>query len=47
MIDLAIAKECGIVVSNQPGRTAPVVAEHMFGLMFRPVQGAPISRLPS
>ena len=34
MIDLAIAKECGIVVSNQPGRTAPVVAEHMFGLMF-------------
>ena len=34
MIDLAIAKELGIVVSNQPGRTAPVVAEHMFGLMF-------------
>ena len=34
MIDLAIAKERGIVVSNQPGRTAPVVAEHMFGLMF-------------
>ena len=34
MIDLAIAKECGIVVSNQPGRTAPVVAEHIFGLMF-------------
>ena len=34
MIDLAVAKELGIVVSNQPGRTAPVVAEHMFGLMF-------------
>ena len=33
-IDLAIARELGIVVSNQPGRTAPVVAEHMFGLMF-------------
>jgi len=34
MIDLEVAKELGIVVSNQPGRTAPVVAEHMFGLMF-------------
>ena len=34
MIDLVVAKELGIVVSNQPGRTAPVVAEHMFGLMF-------------
>ncbi len=34
MIDLVLAKELGIVVSNQPGRTAPVVAEHMFGLMF-------------
>ena len=34
MIDLAVARERGIVVSNQPGRTAPVVAEHMFGLMF-------------
>tara|TARA_B100001250_G_scaffold110675_1_gene93408 strand:+ start:1566 stop:2531 length:966 start_codon:yes stop_codon:yes gene_type:complete len=34
MIDLASAKKRGIVVSNQPGRTAPVVAEHMFGLMF-------------
>ena len=34
MIDLAGARERGIVVSNQPGRTAPVVAEHMFGLMF-------------
>ena len=34
MIDLAVAQELGVVVSNQPGRTAPVVAEHMFGLMF-------------
>ena len=34
MIDLELAKELGIVVSNQPGRTAPVVAEHMVGLMF-------------
>ncbi|MFA6109026.1 MAG: NAD(P)-dependent oxidoreductase [Candidatus Latescibacterota bacterium] len=34
MIDLEAARERGIVVSNQPGRTAPVVAEHLFGLMF-------------
>ncbi len=34
MIDLEAAKERGITVSNQPGRTAPVVAEHAFGLMF-------------
>ena len=34
MIDLEVAREMGIVVSNQPGRTSPVVAEHMFGLMF-------------
>ena len=34
MIDLETARELGIVVSNQPGRTAPVVAEHMFGMMF-------------
>ncbi len=34
MIDLDVAKELGVVVSNQPGRTAPAVAEHMFGLMF-------------
>jgi D-3-phosphoglycerate dehydrogenase len=33
-IDLDVARELGIVVSNQPGRTAPAVAEHMFGLMF-------------
>ncbi len=34
MIDIAVARELGIVVSNQPGRTAPVVAEHIVGLMF-------------
>ena len=34
MIDLEVAKERGITVCNQPGRTAPVVAEHSFGLMF-------------
>ncbi|HIE30622.1 TPA: hypothetical protein EYP66_25465 [Candidatus Poribacteria bacterium] len=34
MIDLEVAREMGIVVSNQPGRTSPVVAEHTFGLMF-------------
>ena len=34
MIDLATASELGIVVSNQPGRTAAIVAEHIFGLMF-------------
>ena len=34
MIDLEAAKELGITVSNQPGRTAPVVAEQAFGLMF-------------
>ena len=33
-IDLKTASDMGIVVSNQPGRTAPVVAEHMIGLMF-------------
>ena len=32
--DLAAARECGILISNQPGRTAPVVGEHAFGLMF-------------
>ena len=31
MIDLPAARRCGVVVSNQPGRTAPVVAEHAFG----------------
>lgn len=34
MIDLDVAKQRGITVCNQPGRTAPVVAEHSFGLMF-------------
>ena len=34
MIDLDAARELGITVCNQPGRTAPVVAEHAFGLMF-------------
>ena len=34
MFDLEAAKSQGIIICNQPGRTAPVVAEHMFGLMF-------------
>jgi phosphoglycerate dehydrogenase-like enzyme len=34
MFDLKAAKDLGIIICNQPGRTAPVVAEHMFGLMF-------------
>jgi len=34
MIDLKSAKKHDVVICNQPGRTAPVVAEHMFGLMF-------------
>ena len=34
MIDLGTTSEIGIVVSNQPGRTAGVVAEHAIGLMF-------------
>ena len=34
MIDLETASELGIVVSNQPGRTAKIVAEHVFGLML-------------
>jgi len=34
MIDLVAARDLGIIVSNQPGRTAPVVAEHMMGLLF-------------
>ena len=33
-IDLQAATEMGVAVSNQPGRTAGVVAEHIFGLMF-------------
>lgn len=34
MIDLVTATELGIVVSNQAGRTAKHVAEHIFGLML-------------
>jgi phosphoglycerate dehydrogenase-like enzyme len=34
MIDLKTASERGVTVCNQPGRTAKVVAEHIFGLMF-------------
>ncbi len=34
MIALEQASQQSIVVCNQPGRTAPVVAEHAFGLMF-------------
>jgi D-3-phosphoglycerate dehydrogenase len=33
-IDLAAARELGIVVSNIPGRTAPIVAEHALALML-------------
>jgi len=33
-IDLKVARELGIDVSNIPGKTAPVVAEHAFGLML-------------
>ena len=33
-IDVEAATERGVAVSNQPGRTAGVVAEHIFGLMF-------------
>ena len=34
MIDLKAARAHGIDVCNLPGRTAPVVAEHIFGMMF-------------
>jgi len=33
-IDLKTARQRGIVVSNIPGKTAPVVAEHAFALML-------------
>jgi glycerate dehydrogenase len=33
-IDLHAARECGIVVCNVPGRTAPVVAEHALALLL-------------
>jgi D-3-phosphoglycerate dehydrogenase len=32
--DLDAARELGIVVCNIPGKTAPIVAEHAFGLML-------------
>ena len=32
--DLKVARELGITVCNIPGRTAPIVAEHAFGLML-------------
>jgi phosphoglycerate dehydrogenase-like enzyme len=32
--DLAVARELGITICNIPGKTAPVVAEHAFGLML-------------
>ena len=33
-IDLATAKDQGIIVCNIPGQTAPIVAEHALALMF-------------
>ena len=39
-VDLEAARRRGIVVSNIPGKTAPVVAEHAFGLMFAAAQRA-------
>ena len=33
-IDVEAARAHGVAVANQPGRTAPVVAEHIIGLMF-------------
>ena len=32
--DLAVARELGITICNIPGKTAPIVAEHAFGLML-------------
>ena len=32
--DLEAAKAHDVIICNQPGRTAPVVAEHILGLMF-------------
>jgi len=34
MFDLEAARRHGVMICNQPGRTAPVVAEHMLALMF-------------
>ena len=39
-IDMQAAKELGITVCNQPGRNAPAVAEHMFGLMLSVAKNA-------
>ena len=33
-IDLPVARELGITVCNQPGRTAPIVAEHAVALLL-------------
>ena len=33
-IAVEVAWELGVVISNQPGRTSGVVAEHIFGLLF-------------
>ena len=33
-IDLDVARELGILVCNQPGRTAPIVAEHALALLM-------------
>jgi D-3-phosphoglycerate dehydrogenase len=33
-VDLKVARELGITVCNIPGKTAPVVAEHAFALMW-------------
>jgi len=33
-IDLAVARELGIIVCNIPGQTAPIVAEHALALML-------------
>ena len=33
-IDLVVARELGILVCNQPGRTAPIVAEHALALLM-------------
>ena len=32
--DLTVARELGITICNIPGKTAPIVAEHAFGLML-------------
>jgi D-3-phosphoglycerate dehydrogenase len=32
--DLSVARDLGITICNIPGKTAPIVAEHAFGLML-------------